>query len=158
MKKNHPWSQRELDNWGREFSDSLYHRVVKHRRHGDIKSMQTDAWDIPHVAVACSSTVAPFIGERGKNCSDLRSPHPTLFASYPSNRHEPNMPTYPGEPHYSEGHCAEPHVAHQLLNQMDKAGQPIKIADIHFGKAFSVKNDTVKPACATCKQTFLQLR
>lgn len=158
MRKNRQWTQDELDNWGKEFCDSLYRRVVNHRKHGDIGTMKTDAWDIPRVAVACSSTVAPFIGVRGRNCSNLRNPHPTLSASYPSNRREPNMPTYPGEPHYAEGHCAEPHAAQKLLNSMDSAGSGIGIANIHFGKAFSVKNNTLKPACATCKQTFPQLR
>lgn len=158
MKKDHPWTQRELDNYGKEYCTSLCDRVKRHRTNGDIKSMQTDAWDIPRVAVACSSTLAPYIGERGRNCSDLQNPHPTLEASYPSNRHEKNMPSYPNEPHYHEGHCAEPHAAHRLLNEMDIHGTPIQIADIHFGKAYSVKNSTVKPPCATCKQTFPQLR
>lgn len=158
MTKNRPWEQQELDNYGKDYCDSLYTRVKKHRTHGIITSMQTDAWDIPRVAVACSSKQSPYIGERGRNCSDLIKPHPTLKAYYPSIRHERNMPTYPGEPHYSEGHCAEPHAAHKLLNEMENAGLPIQIADIHFGKAYSVKNSTVKPPCATCKQTFPQLR
>lgn len=158
MKKNHPWTQRELDKYGKDYCASLCARVRRHRAHGDITSMQTDAWDIPRVAVACSSIKAPYIGERGRNCSDLMQPHPTLKANYPSIRHERYMPRYPREQHFQEGHCAEPHAAHKLLNEMEKQGRPIRILDIHFGKAYSVKNGTVKPPCATCKQTFPQLR
>lgn len=158
MKKNHPWTQNELDNYGREYCDALCNRVKKHRKHGDISSMKTDAWDIPRVAVACSSDWPPFIGERGRNCSDLQNPHPALRVSYPSNRHELNMPTYPGEPHYHEGHCAEPHAAHKLLNKMDEYHVALPVYEIHFGTAFSVKNSMPVPYCATCKQTFPQLR
>lgn len=120
--------------------------------------MKTDAWDIPRVAVACSSLKAPYHAERNRNCSDLRNPHPTLFASYPSQRNKKNMPSYPYEPHYQEGHCAEPHAAHKLLKVMDKYNRSIGISDISFGKAFSVKDNLEKPYCATCKQTFSQLR
>ena len=155
MRNNHPWTQEEIDNYGRDYGLILRDRVREHRKHGKIRKGQ---WDIPRVAVACASSVAPYVMDRGHNCADLRKPHQTLRASYPSVKNEQGAPQYPGEPHYSEGHCAEPHAAHKVLNDMDKWHQPIQIRNLQFGKAYDVKHLTVRAYCATCKLTFPQLR
>lgn len=157
MKKNHPWTQQELDGYALEYATNQCKRVKNYRKHGDIGS-QSILWDIPRVSVACASKVAPFHGERDRNCSNLRNPHRTLYNSYPSVKKETNPPSYPNEPHYAEGHCAEPHAAHRLLNTMDLCHKPICIADIQFSTAFKVKDGIPIAYCATCKLTFPQLR
>lgn len=144
-----------MDEYGIEYCHILRDRVQKHRREGNCRYGQ---WDIPKVVIACASKSAPFDKERGHNCANLRNPHPTLYASYPSVKNEQNPPEYPDEPHYPEGHCAEPHAAHKVLNRMDEYGRPVQIADLEFGHAYCVKYETVKPPCATCKLTFPQLR
>lgn len=157
MTRNQRWSQRELDIKAKDYCAILRRRVMNYRKQGDIKSTKTDSWDIPRVAVACASKVSPYLCARGRNCSNLIHPHPILLASYPSVKRDPQTPAYPLEPHFAEGHCAEPHAANKLLNKMAKK-RFINISDILFGKAFSVKNSLEKPYCATCKQTFPQLR
>lgn len=156
MRNNRQWSQHELDEYGKEYCLILRERVQKHRRQGNNK--QYGQWDIPKVAVACASTVVPYEKERGHNCANLYNPHPKLYTSYPSVKNEQNPPQYPNEPHYPEGHCAEPHAAHRVLNKMDVYNRPIQIADLAFGKAYSVKYLIIKEYCATCKLTFPQLR
>ena len=156
MRNNRPWTQQELDEYGKEYCIILQNRVQKHRRESN--NRRYGQWDIPKVVVACASRIAPFDKERGHNCENLRNPHPVLHASYPSVKNEYDPPQYPGEPHYPEGHCAEPHAAHRVLNQMDGYGKRVQIADLEFGNAYSVKYETIKPYCATCKLTFPQLR
>lgn len=154
MKNNHTWTQKEIDRYGQDYCIILRERVIKHRKEGKIRKGQ---WDIPKVAVACASTVAPYEMERGHDCADLRNPHPILRASYPSVKNDPNAPKYPSEPHFAEGHCAEPHAAHKVLNIMKRYQPNIRIADLQFGNAYVVKYLTVKDYCATCKLTFPQL-
>ena len=155
MKSNRPWAQQDIDNFGKDYCLILRDRVKEHRQHGNIRRGQ---WDIPRVAAACASNTSPYVMERGHNCADLRNPHQTLKSSYPSVKNEQWAPQYPGEPHYSEGHCAEPHAAHKVLNEMDKCHHPIQIQNLQFGKAYEVKYITEKANCATCKLTFPQLR
>lgn len=155
MKNNCQWRQQEINRYGLDYCLILRKRVIKHRKEGQLRKGQ---WDIPKVAVACASNVAPYEMDRGHNCADLQNPHPTLKASYPSIKREQNAPKYPGEEHFAEGHCAEPHAAQRVLNEMTRLHKPIKIEDLQFGIAYSVKHLTVKSYCATCKLTFPQLR
>lgn len=152
MKRAQQRTKQELNLDARQYAGHLI-RLVHKCRVGKGRY-----WDIPRVVVACASLKSPFILKHAHSCESVKHPHSTLSSSYPSQRNEPGMPKYPREAHFPEGHCAEPHAAHKLLNAMDKARQPIQISDILFGSAISVINGTVKPYCATCKQTFPQLR
>lgn len=98
MRNNRPWTQQELDEYGKEYYRILQDRVQKHRRESN--NRRYGQWDIPKVAAACASRIAPFDKERGHNCENLWNPHPTLHASYPSVKNEQNPPQYPGELHY----------------------------------------------------------
>ena len=82
MRNNRPWTQLELDEYGKEYCKILQNRVQKHRWKG--KNRHYGQWVIPIVAVACASKIAPFVKERGHNCENLMNPHSTLYASYPS--------------------------------------------------------------------------
>jgi len=152
------WTQSELDSYGKEYCAILRKSIKNHRKKRMPDITKTDKWDIPRVAVACSSTVSPYYRVRGRNASTLKNPHPTLYATYPSVKKDVNPPAFPGEPHYQEGHCAEPHAAHKLLNRMDRRRIRMNINEIMFGKAYHVCNSVEIAYCATCKLTFPQLR
>ena len=153
MKNNRQWTIGELNNDARVYARTIISRVHRCR-----VSKCGRYWDIPRVVVACASQKAPFHLKHAYCCCDLHHPHPTLFAAYPSQNNPQSIPQYPGEPHFAEGHCAEPHSAHKLLNAMDREGCPIQIGNIQFSNAYVVKDEIIKPYCATCKQTFPQLR
>lgn len=148
MTRNRPYTKQQLDRIGLAYIGSLINNVRRCRigQHGN-------AWDYPAVAVACSSNKTPFYMRKGHSCESLRNPHPTLFASYPSTKKGTTPKRYT-----REGHCAEPHAAHKLLNAMTKSNKTILVSDILFGKAFRVIDCSPVAYCSTCRKTFPQLK
>ena len=94
--------------------------------HDLINSTKTDSWDMPIVVAACGSNKSPYRSKTGRNNSTLRNPNPILDTTYYNFGcrvgDKPPRPVrlYPGEDHFEAGHCAEPHAAHALLNEMSK--------------------------------------
>ena len=122
-------------------------------------SFVSPGFNIPKVVAACTCNFPPFIVCRARNNNDLQNPHPTLAAAYPPvNNDMKPIQRIPGvRNYYRVGHCAEPHAAHILLNNMDEWRHPIEINDIRFSLAFRIKNQAVVPYCGTCRLTFPQL-
>ena len=155
-----PISTASLNNVAKNYCASLSKRIRKNRIADDRPNNSKYGFNIPKVVAACSSNVPPYFVCRGRNNHDLQNPHPVLAAAYPPLRGD-NTPQYriPGvKKHYRVGHCAEPHAAHTLLNNMYEWGCPIVISDIRFSLAYRVKNQSVVPYCGTCRLTFPQLK
>ncbi len=165
--RSRPYTKQELDAVAKNKCGQYRNRVKKYRADCPatlITSTKTDQWDMPLVVVACGSTKAPFCVKTGRNNSTLRECHPVLVAAYRSFNTEigekpPHSERlYPGEDHFDAGHCAEPHAAHALLNEMSDHRVILHISDIVFSSAFRCKNNTTRSYCGTCKLVVLQLR
>jgi len=130
----------------------------------EYKSTKYDSWNPSRVVVACGSLRAPFKVAKKYNSSTLRNGHQTLKNAYTAvgmtigRRVLVPIKRRIGIPCWDPGHCAESHAAHALLNTMDKAGNPLRINEIRFGKAFKIiMNGQPKDYCNTCKTVFPQL-
>ena len=148
MSRKSPYNKSQLDSIGRRYTQELINNVHKCRI-----GYSGNNWDYPTVAVACGSMKNPYYMRKGHSCETLHNPHPTLFAAYPSTKKGTTPKQFT-----REGHCAEPHAAHKLLNAMTKCKKPIQVSDILFGKAFSVIDCIPVAYCPTCKKTFPQLK
>lgn len=161
--KHRPYTKQELNTQAMEYCATLRKRVRKHRCNcpvEDLTSLKDDRWDIPRVVVSCASQKPPFISEKGRNCSYMRSVHPALLRVHQIKGiriGSKPLREVKGAEYFVAGQCAEPHAAHRLLNQMDKVGITIGVCDILFSLAYRVKNSTVRAYCQTCKTVFPQL-
>lgn len=156
-----PISNEALSKKAKEYCAILTKRMRKNRIDDTLPNDGSPGFNIPKVVAACTSDVPPFFVCRARNNETLQNPHPTLLAAYPPLRAngKPVDQTLPGvRDYYPAGHCAEPHAAHILLNNMQGNGRLIAIGDIRFSLAFKIKNQAVVPYCGTCKLTFPQLR
>lgn len=157
---NGPISNVGLCSAAKNYCAHLARRIRKNRIDDTLPNDGSHGFNIPKVVAACTSNVPPYFVCRGRNNNDLQTPHPTLQAAYPPiwGNMKPVNQSIPDVEYYRVGHCAEPHAAHTLLNNMDFWGHPIAIRDIRFSLAFNVKNQAVVPYCGTCRLTFPQLR
>ena len=156
-----PLTKGALNNFAKHYCACLFERIRKNRIDDTSPNDGRHGYNIPKEVVACTSKAPPFFVCRARNNKTLQNPHPTLKAAYPPLRAngKPVDQTLPGvRNYYPVGHCAEPHAAHILLNNMEEKRHPIAIADIRFSLAYNVKNQSVVPYCGTCKMTFPQLR
>lgn len=165
--RNRPYTKQELDEVAKNRCGQYRNRVKNYRVScplDSLLSMKTDSWDLPLVVAACGSHKAPYKVKTGRNNSTLRDCNNVLMNAYfdhgmridekPSHKDRLNKK----DAHYKAGHCAEPHAAHALLNEMQKHGVLLRIADIGFSSAFNCKNNTVHDYCGTCKLVFPQLQ
>lgn len=157
--ENVPVSNETLCKKAKEYCAELAKRTRKNRINDTLPNNGGHGFNIPKVVVACTSVVPPYFVCRARNNKTLQNPHPTLSAAYPplAANGKPQTRSIPGVDYYPAGHCAEPHAAHILLNNMNARKNPIAIEDIRFSLAFKVKNQSVEPYCGTCRLTFPQL-
>lgn len=155
-----PVSYLALCKDAKQYCSFLFKRLKKNRIDDSMPNRSKYGFNIPKVVVSCTSDVAPYLICRGRNNKTLQNPHPTLQAAYPPHRYngQPLNKSIPKVDYYPVGHCAEPHAAHILLNNMDGRGKSIKINNIIFSLAYNVKNQSVVPYCGTCRLTFPQLK
>ena len=155
-----PVSKSALCKNAKQYCSFLFKRLRKSRIDDSKPYSNKYGFNIPKVVVSCTSDVAPYFICRGRNNKTLKNPHPTLQAAYPPHRSNglPVKKSIPNVDYYPVGHCAEPHAAHILLNNMAGRGKPIKINNIVFSLAYRVKNQSVVPYCGTCRLTFPQLK
>ena len=151
-------SNEDLNKKAKEYCAILVKRVMKNRIDDSLPNDGSHGFNIPKVVAACTCDIPPFFVCRGRNNNDLQNPHPTLARAYPPvNGDMKPIIRMRGVRYYRVGHCAEPHAAHILLNNMDAYNHPISISDIRFSLAYKVKNQAVAPYCGTCRLTFPQL-
>ena len=152
-------SNNALNKRAKEYCTILAKRIRKNRINDNLPNDGSPGFNIPKAVAACTCDIPPFIVCRARNNNDLQNPHPTLAAAYPPvNNDMKPIQHIPGVRYYYRvGHCAEPHAAHILLNNMDAWMHPIEISDIRFSLAFRIKNQAVVPYCGTCRLTFPQL-
>ena len=157
---NGPISDDALCKVAKNYCAHLARRMRKNRIDDTLPNDGRLGFNIPKVVAACTSKFPPYFVCSARNNNTLQNPHPTLQAAYPPLRANgrPVNQTLPEVDYYPAGHCAEPHAAHILLNNMDALGHPIAIRDIRFSLAYKVKNQIVVPYCGTCRMTFPQLR
>lgn len=85
------------------------------------------------MVVACGSLKCPFKVEKRYNCTTLRNGHNTLESEHLAvemtigQRLTRQIKQKTGKPCCGQGHCAEPHAVHTLLNTMDKLGGALQI-------------------------------
>lgn len=159
-KKTSPVSDVALCKDAKRYCSVLAKRIIKNRIDDNRPNRSKYGFNIPKVVVSCTSDISPYYVCRGRNNKTLQKPHPTLKAAYPQHKSNglPIKQSIPNAEYYPVGHCAEPHAAHVLLNNMDGNGKHIKINTIRFSLAFRVKNQSVVPYCGTCRLTFPQLK